>query len=174
MIRRISIFGGPGCGKSIAAAKVFVDLKIKGYSIELCREFVKEWAYQKKSPQSFDQYYIFGKQLHAEDVLLSNGVKYIVTDSPLLMQLVYMSRDFDVKPNIPIIKEFDKKYPALNIFLSREGIQYQQHGRWEDVEQAIDLDNQILEFLKSTQTDFHIIKSTDFDTLIQTIENSLV
>jgi hypothetical protein len=170
---RINFYAGPGAGKSVIAAKVFVDLKIKNYNIELCREYIKEWAYQNKVPKSFDQYYVFGKQLHAEDVLLSNGVEHIVTDSPLLMQLVYMQGNFDIAPMVSVVKEFDKKYPALNIFLSREGIPYQQNGRWQNLEEAIEVDYKILNLFKHQNIDYQVVKSIDFDALISVIEKSL-
>ena len=108
---RINLFGGAGCGKSVTAARIFVELKIKGHDIEYCTEYIKTWAYEKKVPKSFDQHYIFSKQMHAEDVLLSNGVKHIVTDSPLLMQLCYVERsgkNFDHL--LSAAKEFEEKY----------------------------------------------------------------
>lgn len=170
---RISLFGGPGTGKSVTAAKVFVELRTKGHNIELCHEYVKNWAYENKVPKSFDQYYIFGKQLHIEDVLLSNGVEHIVSDSPLMLQLVYMKRFFDVSPLISIIKEFDKKYPPLNIFLSREGIEYKQIGRWQDEAGAIEIDNQIKDLLDFNSVPYNVVRTLDFDLLMRIIENAI-
>ena len=63
-IKRICIYGGPGSGKSTLAAEMYSLLKKKKRSVELVREWVKNWAYQNKNIKSFDQVLIFANQLH--------------------------------------------------------------------------------------------------------------
>jgi len=84
-IRRICLFGGPGCGKSTTAAYVYSQLKRLGCSVELIQEYVKAWAYEKREVTSFDQVYLLAKQIRMEDLALRNGVKFVVTDSPVYM-----------------------------------------------------------------------------------------
>lgn len=81
--RRINIFGGPGVGKSICAAKLFGDLKLHGYLIEQVSEYAKTWAHQKRSVDVYAQLYFLAKQVKAERECLTNGYELIVTDSPL-------------------------------------------------------------------------------------------
>jgi len=40
MIRRICLYGGPGVGKTVEAAKIFAGMKIQHQKIEL----VQEWG----------------------------------------------------------------------------------------------------------------------------------
>jgi len=46
MTRVINLLGGPGVGKSTAAAKLFAKYKDEGKSVELVREYVKDWAWE--------------------------------------------------------------------------------------------------------------------------------
>ena len=38
----INLFGGPGCGKSTTMARLFADLKARGYNVEMVSEFAKD------------------------------------------------------------------------------------------------------------------------------------
>jgi hypothetical protein len=171
---RINFFSGPGAGKSVVAAKTFVELKIKGYNVELAKEYIKTWAYKKLVPKSFDQYYIFGKQLHEEDVLLSNGVEHIVSDSPLLMQLSYMERSGNnYLPLLEAIQEFEIKYPSFNIFLDRTGLPYRSIGRYENETQASEMDNRIKSLLNKHSIPYVEMKTLDFEAIMDSIISKL-
>jgi hypothetical protein len=156
---RINIYSGPSCGKSTTAAFLFSELKVKGYQIELIDEFIKGWAWEKKVPTSWDQWYIFSKQLHKEDKIARNGI-HTITDSPLWMQVAYMQRNGDVFSSevISACKKFDLLYPKnLNILLKRT-VKYDNEGRYENYEQALEMDNNIKKLL-----DTHIDKYEEFD-----------
>ena len=43
----INIFGGPGTGKSVTAAKLFAELKIQNKNCELITEYAKELVYDE-------------------------------------------------------------------------------------------------------------------------------
>ena len=173
MIRRINLFGGPGIGKSVTAAKLFAELKIRNIHAELVREYIKTWAYQDRTPKSFDQYYIFGKQLWSEDVLLSNGVDIIITDSPLMMQIPYCFPEINSVSLKMMALDFEEKYPSINIFLSREGIEYQGEGRYHDYEQALKMDETIKDFLKKNDVQFSIHSAIDFELLLDNVLSKL-
>lgn len=84
----INLMGGPGCGKSTMAAGVFHELKNMGLSVELVREYVKDWAWRGRQINKYDEVYLFSKQLQAESTLYGK-VEFIVTDSPLFMSAAY-------------------------------------------------------------------------------------
>jgi hypothetical protein len=63
MIRRICLHAGPGSGKSTLAARVFGELKVRGYDVEHVPEYIKTWAHAGRKPESYDQLYVFAKQL---------------------------------------------------------------------------------------------------------------
>lgn len=86
----INLYGGPGAGKSTSAAYVYYLLKAAGENVELVREYVKDWAYEGRRIDTFDQIYFLGKQVRKESMLFGK-VKWLVTDSPIFMNLYYAS-----------------------------------------------------------------------------------
>lgn len=170
MIRKICFFGGAGSGKSLTAARVFVELKLKHFNVELVAEYVKLWVYQKRTPNYFDQYYIFGKQLNAEHTFLSNGVDVIITDSPLFMQIPYaISSGVSHEPLIAMAKEFELKFPSLNIFLERDKIPYSEKGRYEKYDDALVMDKKIKDFLDEMKLPYASFKTDCFEDILNYI-----
>lgn len=172
---RISLFAGPGAGKSVLAAKIFAELKIRGHKIELIGEYIKQWAYEGRICKSYDQLYIFAKQLRAEDSKLSY-VDHLVTDSPIIMQCAYGKRyNFDCwKHLLQIALEFEKTHPALNIFLDRKDVPYQQLGRYETYEEAMWMDDQIETFLTENKVSYIRYKAAESNTIVDFIEPLLL
>lgn len=166
MIRRICLFGGPGCGKSVTSSGLFHDLKKEKLNVELVFEYIKQWVYLSRSPRSFDQVYVFSKQLHAEDVILRTNVDLIITDSPILLACSY-ARDTDVcwKQLLEIWRDFEKVYPSLNIFLSREGIDYQSRGRYHNYDEAVDLDTKIKDLMDYYLPSYETFPAIDYNSI---------
>lgn len=171
---RISLWGGPGSGKSTCAAYLFSKLKQKKYKVEFCIEAIKNWAYIGRKTKSFDQLFIFGQQLHSEDLIFQSGL-HSVTDSPLLMQTVYA-----IKYNFPAYKElidislkYEEVNPSINIFLNRGKIPYETIGRYENYEQALEMDNKIKEMLNH-YLKYEIFDTNDFDQILKYVEQSLL
>ena len=164
---RINLYGGPGVGKSNLSSKLYAELDILGYKIELVREYIKKWAYSGKVPRSFDQNYIFSKQLRAEDFYLQHGVDHIVTDSPLPLQCFYAYiNHYPVwRELLTIAENYEKKHPSINIFLDREGLEYRGHGRYQNELQALELDTKIKEFLTSHDISYKVLKTTDYKSI---------
>ena len=172
---RINLWGGAGCGKSTSAARIFGELRQKGYDIELCQEYIKQWAYQKRIPKSFDQLYIFGKQVYTEDLMWQAGVKHLITDSPLLMQGFYATiYNTPVKDElVSLAKKYELIHPSINIFLDRKDIPYQQNGRYETIDEAIERDHKMIEFLKLHKISYHIFMTKDYHSIMSYIEKNL-
>ena len=87
----INFYGGPGSGKSTAAAGLFYNMKIAGYSVELTDEFAKECVWEGNIPMLADQLWVLGHQ-HRKILRLSDKVDYIITDSPVLLSPIYRER----------------------------------------------------------------------------------
>jgi len=173
---RINFFGSAGCGKSTVSSGVFYELKTRGFNVELIAEYIKKWAYENKIPKSFEQVYIFGKQLNSEDRLLNSGVQHLVTDSPIAMQIFY-ARKTHLKcweALADISNAFEEKYPSINIFLDREGIPYQKLGRFENEDQAKQNDQEMLEFMREFVPNHTIVRSSDLYKIMGCINSSLI
>jgi hypothetical protein len=155
LFMRINIFAGPGAGKSTTASFIHYRLKSEGYQVELVSEFIKYWAWQKRIPDSWDQFFIFGSQLHAEDHVLRHNTA-IVTESPLLLQIAYMERannEFATEC-LSVCNKFDKNHPSINIILKRE-TNYNPNGRYENLAQAIEMDKRITKLVQDVYGDNH-------------------
>jgi len=156
-IRRINLFGGPCTRKSTLANYITSELKSSKYNCEHIQEFIKEWVYLKRKPESFDQFFVFANQLYKEDVFLRNGVNIIVTDAPLLLNIfyIYLFKNNYYKDLIPVFNQFEKKYFSLNIFLKRpKWTKYKEEGRYHTEKQAKHIDVFLPEFLKIYKLSF--------------------
>ncbi len=84
----VNLYGSPGTGKSTTAAGVYYFLKMQHKHCEMVREYIKSWAWEGRTPNNYDQVYLFGKQAKYES-LLYGKVDFIITDSPLLLSGFY-------------------------------------------------------------------------------------
>ena len=148
-IRRIQFSEGPGVGKSSVAPWVFSKLKELGINAEFVQEYVKNWSYQNREISKYDQVYLFGKQQNREYNLLSKGVDFIVTDSPVFLCGVYTGVYFgtELADSLFTISDlYDEDYPCLTIIIERpDNQEYKEDGRYQTSSEAEELHNFIKE-----------------------------
>lgn len=174
MLRRICLYGGPGVGKSTIALKLVGMLKHNHFDVELIQEYIKTWAYSNKKPLSFDQFYVFAKQLYAEDTALRN-VKLIVSDSPLYLNIAY-SRFYNFSlysAMIAIAAKFEEMFPAINVFIDRT-VDYVSHGRYQNYKEALQFDQQLKDFLFENRINCVHVTVDDYEKLFDQIEGRLL
>ena len=154
----INLFGGPGTGKSTVAAEVFSKLKRNGINAEYVNEYMKDkaWEYDDMPtdyrPKIFAwQEYIFAKQF--KKIRQCNSVDVIVTDSPTLLGLIYMGKDYDLPSMRNVIIEAHNLHKSVNIFLNRVK-PYNPKGRFQTEEEAIRKDKEIKSMLIDNNIDF--------------------
>lgn len=141
----INLYGGPGCGKSTLAADVYAALKKGGASVELVREYVKDWAWRGTAVGRWDQPYLIAKQLRAESALYGK-VEFIITDSPILLATVFEAR---YQPNSYIGRELAWQIRTeqeasgtihnVDLIVRREH-PFEQSGRFEDEAASREID----------------------------------
>lgn len=155
----INLYGGPGIGKSSTAAELFVALKKREINCELVREYVKDWAWEKREIKPFDQFYFFGKQVRKESMLFDK-VDMIVTDSPVLLGGVF-AEEFgtaEIKSIFPslIVSYYnackDEQVNHLHFLLKRVK-PYNPNGRYQTKQQAVEFDSKIEQYFKTTLSD---------------------
>lgn len=156
----ISLYGGPGTGKSTSAAFLYFALKSAGCNAELVREYVKDWAWEKRNISTYDQVYLLGKQARRETMLYGK-VDWVVTDSPITMN-AYYARAY-CPPHISQAVEATVRglctqaeadgHRHVHVFLRRTK-PYLAHGRYQDEAQARDIDVGVKDALLSLGVPF--------------------
>lgn len=166
----INLFAGPGAGKSTAAAALFAELKNRGESVELVREYVKSWAWANRDVKPSDDIYLLGKQAAYESRLYGK-VKYIVTDSPVLLAGMYALRRGDPKQNyvndaaLGFINAHSDQVEYRNIFLNRVK-DYVTEGRYETESQAKEMDDFIKSYFRIFSIPYKEYDGNDYDGIL--------
>lgn len=158
-IRRICLCAGPCCGKSTLAAEIFARLKERGYDVEHVQEYVKGWTFIGRKPKSFDQMYIFAKQLHKEDVPLRSGIQVIVTECPLFLSACYAKKYKapGAEHLIAMNDDVERKYPSINFVIDRKNMPYNKVGRFQDLKGAKEMDKIIVGMMDKYNIPYQVV-----------------
>ena len=184
MSKIINFFGGPGIGKSTQSSGLFTEMKKHHMDVELTFEFPKIVAWEENFSAIKDQFYITANQ-HRNISRLYGKVDYIIVDSPIILGLVYKERYNDT-PEYPatfydetydtFILSLFKKYDSLNIFLNRNDETYDQNGRFQDLNESKQIDEEIKQKLVSNNIDFiefNVNQETSLDIFNYITKNKL-
>lgn len=149
MTKIINFYGGPGTGKSTSAALVYARLKQAGVNCELVREYVKDWAWEKRPHSTYDQLYFMGKQIRRESMLY-NKVDVVITDSPVMLGVYYSSK-YSPQTVADGVEAATRGYYTqarldghehVHVFLKRSKA-YNPNGRYQNEEEANAIDAEI-------------------------------
>jgi hypothetical protein len=149
----INLFAEPSAGKSTTAAGLFFLMKHKGYEVELIEEYAKQCVWQNRRHTLNDQLYITAKQNHKLEVLRGK-VDFVITDSPLLLGLVYSRHTKRLASFPQLVKEAFDSYDNLNILLTRAK-PYKQMGRIQTEQEAQVVRAQLIEVLEDLKVPLH-------------------
>lgn len=160
MVRRINLFGGPCCRKTAISEGLAYNLKCLHSDLEiaLVQEYIKQWAREDRKPIGFDQCAIFIAQLKKEEDLLRNGVDLIITDCPIWLNVSYATAEQHIGSEqlFGLAELFDEQYKSINIFLKRKNSEFVENGRYQNLEDAIKMDNYIKEFLEFAKQTYYV------------------
>lgn len=153
MTKIINLYGGPGSGKSTGAALLFSKLKNDGVNAELVTEYAKELVWSESMKVLDNQIYVFAKQYHRIHRLLGK-VDVIVTDSPILLSLIYGNTSDTFKK---LVQEEYRKFDCIDVFLERTK-DYNPKGRTQTEEQAVELDKIIRKMMGENCDEIYLAK----------------
>ena len=143
----VNLFGAPGAGKSTLAAYIFSNLKMKGVNAELVTEFAKDKTWEKNFSALKNQAYMFGKQWY-RITRCQSDVDVIVTDSPLLLNILYNDSPILGEPFNQVVKNVFNSYTNLNYFVDRVKA-YNPKGRNQTEAESDELSKKLLDILYS-------------------------
>lgn len=141
----LNLFGGPCAGKSTVAATVFGLLKMNGVNVELVTEYAKDLTWEERDIALQNQNYIFGKQYH-KMWRLKDKVDLIITDSPLILGLMYAGK-YESKYFVQNVVHTFMGFDNLNYYVKRNPDHYSEIGRNQTLDEAKDIDKDLINFL---------------------------
>jgi len=150
----VNLFAGPGTGKSSTAAGLFSELKWRGHTAEMALEFAKDKVWERSTAVLDNQIYIFGKQ-HHRIWRLRKQVEVVVTDSPLLLSLIYGAENTSKQFHELVLHEHDQ-LRNLNVFLERLK-DYDPKGRLQTEEKARAIDEQVQVMLDESDENYMVL-----------------
>lgn len=127
---------------STTSAGVFSLLKLQGLNCELVTEFAKSLVWKESLYELNNQMYVTGNQYH-NMYILNNKVDVIITDSPLILGLVYNTvSDTFIKLTLELFNSFNN----LNYFINCTK-EYNNVGRIQSKEEAKKVDKKLKTFI---------------------------
>jgi len=158
-IRVINVLGGPGAGKSTTAAGLFFEMKKRQIEVELVTEYAKDMTWEKRHNVLSDQLYILAKQ-NRRVQRLAGQVEWVITDSPVILGMVYKSPDYYPSFDTFVMEVFNS-YDNHNFLIGRD-FAYQAAGRNQTADEAVEVDNVIKDMLDEKQIPYHRVTNDPY------------
>jgi adenylate kinase family enzyme len=152
----VNFFAGPGAGKSSMCADVFSHLKWLDVDVEMVREYAKEKVWEGTSIVLENQIYTFAKQLHRQ-YTLNNKVDVILTDSPILLSILYDKTANEALYNL-VSQQFNQ-YDNINFFVTRKK-KFNPNGRMQTEKEALVKDDEMRAILSKYNVPYIEIEGT--------------
>lgn len=146
----INAFAGPGAGKTTSCLEITERLKKQGFVAEYVQEYAKELVWNnnldKLDGSIQHQFEILKEQVSRMD-RLQGKVDFIVTDSPVLLNAVYLKN-----PNSEYMQSIRNLYGHFNnynYFIERNPNIFEQEGRIHNLSESLKIDKQLKDTLNS-------------------------
>lgn len=167
----VNFFGGPGCGKTTAAAEIFLQLKKHNIDVEIVSEFAKDLILEGKETALKHQWFVLANQSYRIQCAYEK-MQIVLVDSPILLGPIY---DPDSSPALlALCLEHYDKYNNLNIIMDRN-LEYKHTsaGRIHSLTESISLDNRINRFLDDYNIPYLKYKEYTPDRIVNIILHSI-
>ena len=150
----INLFAGPGVGKSTTAADLFALMKKTGHSVEYVQEVAKDLTWEGNTYALKNQLAILSEQDRRLQ-RLQGKVRWVITDSPLLLGSVYVERysRYDTAAFRNAVSWAFNSYRNINFLLGRSKA-FDPEGRNQNLEEAQQIDKRIKNLMHLHQLDF--------------------
>ena len=157
MTKIINLYGAPGSGKSTIASGLFYHMKRAGLNVEIAPEYVKPKLFEENTYVFKDQLYCFAKQ-HKKLRELNGKVDFIITDSPLLMSLIYNSTEVPLFNEL--VLQYYNQYDNMNFLLKRNHV-YHTEGRMQTEQESDEVGENLENYLKQYNIDYKTLPSNE-------------
>ena len=167
--KRIAVLGGPRCGKTTLIQHLYVEMKISGLNVGYALEYSTEYLKDKGMIETIsEQYGIYLGQKKLEDEL--SVFDYALTDYATFVPYIYgrfmLGNKTRSNKEIQILKDLyclaieDIQNYDMIVYVPREFGYVQDGVRWQAEDIALQIDESILNFLKSENINFVEVKGS--------------
>jgi hypothetical protein len=139
----INVIGGPGSEKSVITSALVLYMKLREKTVEVIPDFAKSLVWQQNFEVLKNQYFIAQRQYEMLN-LLDGQVQFLITECSL-PQVLYYNENYtenicDIAKTRAQILEWYRQHNNINVFVERGDKKYVHTGRFQDEEQARDVD----------------------------------
>ena len=148
--RVINVIGGPGCEKSVITSAIVLFMKLREKTVEVIPDFAKSLVWQQNFEVLKNQYFIAQRQYEMLS-LLDGQIQFLITECSL-PQVLYYNENYldnicDIEKTRKQILEWYNQSNNINILVARGDRKYIRTGRFQDEDQARDVDRGLIELL---------------------------
>jgi RecA/RadA recombinase len=161
----VNFFGGPGSGKTTAAARAFVELKLRSIEAENLDEVATQMIRLGQLQALTVQPFLFGQALYRL-MVTARSTDVCLMDSPLLLNPIY---DGDQSQHLEaLVWEYHRRFRNLNFFVQR-GTDVRDHrmdGRVHNLQESIRLDARIRAYLDDNLVPYTLLSHRQEDIIM--------
>lgn len=169
----VNAFGGAGAGKTTACFYLACELKKRGYVAEYVPEYAKELVWDENLAMLDgsipNQTQLFFEQKKRIDRLIGK-VEFVVTDSPILLNGIYLKECPEKERYCANVLKIFKSYNNFNVLVQRDSTKYEQQGRIHTFSQSMEIDGKIKKMLD----DNHLYYGTYTHRTLDKIVNNII
>ncbi|MBK1682163.1 MULTISPECIES: hypothetical protein [Rhodoferax] len=146
----INIIGGPGSDKSLFSAAIVLHLSLQGKTVETIPDFAKSLVWQQNFEVLKNQYFIAQRQFEMLN-LIDGQVHFLITECSL-PQVLFYNENYsenicDIAKTREQILQWYRQNDNVNVLVKRGDKKYVRSGRFQDEEQAREVDQGLREIL---------------------------
>ena len=169
----VNLFAGPGAGKTTCAWEIAAELKKRNINTEYVSEYAKELVWDGRMDlldgSAKNQTMLIEEQNRRIE-RLQGKVSVIVTDSPILLGLMYQKVPSQELESWVMQKHME--YNNFNLFIQR-GKAFEQAGRIHGLKESMTIDEKIKGFLKEKSIYFGTYAHKNINLVVENICFSL-
>jgi len=155
--RVINVIGGPGSDKSLFAAAILVQLHLHNRTVETIPDYAKSLVWQRNYEVLKNQYFIAQRQYEMME-LLDGQVQFLITECSL-PQILFYNETYpenicDISKTREQILRWHEQFDTVNLLVERGEKKYVRSGRFQDEEQARDIDRGLRALLERENIPF--------------------
>ncbi len=156
----INIIGGPGCNKTLFSSAIVLYLSLHGKTVETIPDYAKSLVWQQNFEVLKNQYFIAQRQYEMLS-LIDGQVHFLITECSL-PQVLFYNENYadnicDVTKTRDQILDWYRQNDNVNILVDRANTKYVRIGRFQDEEQAREVDIGLREILEREHLPYTIL-----------------